>query len=303
MQSIAIQELVDKFHLEVVAGKEALSGAVVSDDIHRPGLEFTGYLDYFPNNRIQVLGRQEITYLHSLTEEQRDRRIGDVVARKPPCFIITRKQQGLDYMTLYCNRYRVPLLRTEQKTTSFISRLNAYLERELAPEQTLHAVCMNIFGVGVILRGESGIGKSEIALSLIERGHRLISDDIVILKKIGPETLIGTHNGNNREMLQLRGIGFIDVTRLFGSGSFQEETGIQLEIGLTPWDDFAETDLLGLTQKSVEYLETSIPQIEIPVRAGRNIAALVEVACKNWRLLQQGYSALDVFEQRVAAAM
>jgi HPr kinase/phosphorylase len=156
MREIRLQHLVDRFHLEVVAGERALDGPIESDDIHRPGLEFTGYLDYFPKERVQILGRQEITYLHSLTREQRDMRIGAVVAMKPPCFVITRGQAGLDYFTLYCNKYEVPLLRTEQKTTSFISRLNSYLERELAPEETLHAVCMNIFGVGIILRGASG---------------------------------------------------------------------------------------------------------------------------------------------------
>lgn len=302
MKQMTIQNLVDKFNLEVVAGMDGLAGLIESDDIHRPGLEFTGYLDYFPHERVQILGRQEITYLHSLSEDQRNQRIGDLVALKPPCFIISRGQQGLDYFTLHCDKHRVPLLRTEQKTTSFISRLNNYLERTLAAEETLHAVCLNIFGVGIILRGASGIGKSEVALALIERGHRLVSDDIVIIKKIGPETVIGTHNVNNRELLQLRGIGFIDVTRLYGSGAYQEETSINLDIYLTPWDDYASTELLGLEEKSIDYLGVSVPQIDIPVRPGRDIAALIEVACKNWRLKSQGYDALAVFEQRILEA-
>lgn len=302
MQNLTIQDLVERFKLEVIAGAGGLPKPIESDDIHRPGLEFTGYLDYFPHERVQILGRQEITYLHSLSTEQRDERIGAVVAMNPPCFIISRGQSGLDYFTLHCDIYSVPLLRTEQKTTNFISRLNNYLERALAEEETLHAVCMNIFGVGVILRGASGIGKSEVALALIERGHRLVSDDIVILKKIGPESIIGTHNINNRELLQLRGIGFIDVTRLYGSGAYQEETTINLDIYLTPWDDYANTELLGIEEKSTEYLGVFVPQIDIPVRPGRDIAALIEVACKNWRLKTQGYDALEVFEQRILDA-
>lgn len=302
MKNMTIQDLVDKFNLEVLAGVDGLTERIESADIHRPGLEFTGYLDYFPKERVQILGRQEITYLHSLTVEQRDERIGAVVAQKPPCFIISRGQEGLDYFTLHCDKHQVPLLRTGQKTTSFISRLNSFLERSLALEEALHAVCMNIFGVGVILRGASGIGKSEVALALIERGHRLVSDDIVLIKKVGPETIIGTHNVNNRELLQLRGIGFIDVTRLYGSGAYQEETTINLDIFLTPWDDYANTELLGLEEKWIEYLDVSVPQIDIPVRPGRDIAALIEVACKNWRLKSQGYDALAVFEQRIMEA-
>ena len=302
MKNMTIQDLVDKFNLEVLAGVDGLTERIESADIHRPGLEFTGYLDYFPKERVQILGRQEITYLHSLTVEQRDQRIGAVVAQKPPCFIISRGQEGLDYFTLHCDKHQVPLLRTGQKTTSFISRLNSFLERSLALEEALHAVCMNIFGVGVILRGASGIGKSEVALALIERGHRLVSDDIVLIKKVGPETIIGTHNINNRELLQLRGIGFIDVTRLYGSGAYQEETTINLDIFLTPWDDYANTELLGLEEKWIEYLDVSVPQIDIPVRPGRDIAALIEVACKNWRLKSQGYDALAVFEQRIMEA-
>ncbi len=299
LKTITVSDLAEQFRLEIIAGAPGVNTTIESEDIHRPGLEFTGYLDYFPKERIQILGRQEITYLHSLTAQQRDQRIGAVVAMKPPCFVITHGQEGLDYFTLHCNRHSIPLLRTGQKSTNFISRLNNFLQLVLAEEQSLHAVCMNIFGVGIILRGASGIGKSEVALALIERGHRLVSDDIVIIKKIGPQSIIGTHNVNNRELLQLRGIGFIDVTRLYGSGAYQEETSINLDIFLTPWDDYANTELLGIEDKVIEYLGVPVPQIYIPVRPGRDIAALIEVACKNWRLKSQGYDALEVFEKRI----
>jgi HPr kinase/phosphorylase len=301
VKHIAVQQIVDKFDLEVVAGGTGLRRHIESDDIHRPGLEFTGYLEYFPQERIQILGRTEITYLHSLPLAERDLRIGQVVAREPPCFIITRGQQGLDFFSKHCDQRHIPLLRTTSKSTRFISLLSNFLERELAEEASIHGVCMNIFGVGVILRGVSGIGKSELALTLIERGHRLISDDIVIVKQIGPETLIGTHNVNNRELLHLRGIGFIDVTRLFGSGAFQDETHVDLEIQLIHWDDHVDTELLvlGAEAEDVEYLGVSIPQIDIPVRPGRDIASLVEVACKNWRLKLAGYDALKVYQERI----
>lgn len=300
MKQIPVEQLVKRLDLEVVAGEAGLHRAIVSDDIHRPGLEFTGYLSYFPRERIQILGRTEVTYLQSLTHEQRDKRIGDVVSLEPPCFVITRNQDGLDFFIKHCALHGVPLLRTERKSTRFMSLLNNYLERELALENVVHGVCMNIFGVGVILRGASGIGKSELALALIERGHRLVSDDIVIVKKLGPTNLIGTHNGNNRELLQLRGIGFIDVTRLYGSGAYQDETHVDIEINLMHWDDYNSTDLLGQEVKEAQYFGVCVPQIEIPVRPGRDIAALVEVACKNWRLRLEGYDALEVFQERIA---
>lgn len=303
MKHITVQDLVHKFQLEVVAGHNGLTREIHSGDIHRPGLEFTGYLQYFPKDRIQILGMTEITYLHSLTQLERDSRIHDVVALGPPCFIVTRDLQNLYYFTRHCYEYRVPLLRTKTTSTYFISLLNNFLVRELAEEQAVHGVCMNIFGVGVLLRGESGIGKSELALALIERGHRLVSDDIVIVKKIGPDVLMGTHNINNRELLQLRGVGFIDVTRLYGSGAYQEETAIHLEIKLIHWDNYVNSDLLGFEDKSTPYLGVDVAEIDIPVRPGRDIAALVEVACKNWRLKLEGYDALKVFEERIAESM
>lgn len=300
---ISVRQLVDKFNLEVIAGEEGLHRAIGSGDVHRPGLELTGYLGYFPHERIQILGRTEVTYLHSLSSEERDHRIGDLVALAPPCFIITRSLDGLEYFTGHCAQKQIPLLRTTSKSTYFISLLNNYLERELAEEDTIHGVCMNVFGVGVILRGSSGVGKSELALALVERGHRLVSDDIVMIRKIGPDTLIGTHHGNNRELLQLRGIGFINVTRLNGSGAFQEETSVDIEIDLVNWEDYVHTELLGWENKTVNYLGVSIPQIDIPVRPGRDLAALVQVTCKNWRLLRQGYDALAEFQQRILESM
>ncbi len=259
----------------------------------------TGYFKFFPNERIQLLGRQEITYLHSLTKTERDERIGNVIKKHPPCMIITRNQEGLDYLIKHCNEEGVALLRAKEKTTKVISILNNYLEKELAKSIGIHAVCMNVFGVGLLIRGESGIGKSETALSLIEKGHRLISDDLVILKRIGPETLIGTHNQTNRDFLALRGIGMINVPRLYGSGSFQDETIINLDIVLSAWDEKKYYDAIETSNETVDYLDVSVPNIEIPIRPGRDIAALIEVAAKNWRLEQQGYTAINEFYERI----
>jgi HPr kinase/phosphorylase len=299
MKTITIKQLADKLKLEILAGEKGLDCVIDNDDIHRPGLELTGYFKFFPKERIQLLGKQEITYLHTLTEAERDERIGSVIKKHPPCIIITRNQEGLDYLIKHCNEEGVALLRAKEKTTNVISKLNNYLGKELAKSIGIHAVCVNVFGVGLLIRGESGIGKSESALSLIEKGHRLISDDLVILKRIDPETLIGTHNQNNRDFLSLRGIGMINVPRLYGSGAFQDETAINLDIVLSAWDEKKYYDAIEHPNEIVEYLDVSIPHLEIPVRPGRDIASLIEVAAKNWRLEQQGYTAFNEFNERI----
>jgi HPr kinase/phosphorylase len=303
MNTITIRQLADRLKLEILAGEQGLERVIDKDDIHRPGLELTGYFKFFPNERIQLLGRQEITYLHSLTKEERDKRIGNVIKKHPPCMIITHNQEGLSYLIKHCNEEGVALLRAKEKTTRVISTLNNYLEKELAKSIGIHAVCMNVFGVGLLIRGESGIGKSESALSLIEKGHRLISDDLVILKRIDPETLIGTHNQTNRDFLSLRGIGMINVPRLYGSGAFQDETNINLDIVLSAWDEKKYYDVIESSNEAVEYLDVSVPHIEIPVRPGRDIAALIEVAAKNWRLEQQGYTAMNEFNERIQQSL
>ena len=299
MNKITVRQLAQKLKLENLAGDEGLNNIIESDEIHRPGLELTGYFKFFPNKRIQLLGRQEITYLHSLTIEERDERIGNVIRKRPPCIIITRNQEGLTYLIKHCNEEGVALLRAKENTTRVISKLNNYLEKELAESIGIHAVCLDVFGVGILIRGVSGIGKSESALALIEKGHRLISDDLVILKSIDNETLIGTHNGTNRDFLSLRGIGMINVPRLYGSGSFQDETVIDLDIVLSAWDEKKYYDAIEHQIEFVEYLDVSVPHIEIPVRPGRDIAALIEVAAKNWRLEEQGYTALNEFNERI----
>jgi HPr kinase/phosphorylase len=299
MNKITVRQLAQKLKLENLAGDEGLNNIIESDEIHRPGLELTGYFKFFPNKRIQLLGRQEITYLHSLTIEERDERIGNVIRKRPPCIIITHNQEGLTYLIKHCNEEGVALLRAKENTTRVISKLNNYLEKELAESIGIHAVCLDVFGVGILIRGVSGIGKSESALALIEKGHRLISDDLVILKSIDNETLIGTHNGTNRDFLSLRGIGMINVPRLYGSGSFQDETVVDLDIVVSAWDEKKYYDAIEHQIEFVEYLDVSVPHIEIPVRPGRDIAALIEVAAKNWRLEEQGYTALNEFNERI----
>jgi HPr kinase/phosphorylase len=237
VKKITVENLVQKFSLKVVAGEEQLQKPITQPRVHRPGLEFVGHFDFFPTERVQILGKKEINYLHKLSEEERKVRIGNIVHYHPPCFIVTAGEEGLTYLTQYCIEERIPLLLTNrpETTSEFIPKLDAYMVKELAPEMTVHGVCVNVFGIGILLRGHSGVGKSETAHTLIGRGHRLVADDIVVLKKLSPQTLLGTHDQKTKEFLALRSIGLLNVVRLYGRKAFQDETRIALDINLIKW--------------------------------------------------------------------
>jgi Serine kinase of the HPr protein, regulates carbohydrate metabolism len=303
VKSITVQNLADQFKLEVLAGAGRLDREITRPRAHRPGLEFVGYFEYFPMERVQVLGRKEITYLLQQSVEERLLHIGNIVKYHPPCFIVTAGQQELPYLKKFCDEEGIPLLRTNESTTEFITKLDGYLVKALAPEQSIHGVCVNVSGIGVLLRGKSGIGKSETAHTLIRRGHRFVADDIVVLKKLGPALLLGTHNETTREFLALRSVGLINVVRQYGRRAFQDETRIVLDIELTTWREGELSNALELEPRFTEYLGVQIPHIEIPLQPGRDVAGLIEAAANNWYLKQLGYSAAEEFMQRIQGNM
>ena len=190
-------------------------------------------------------------------------------------------------------------MRTDESTSEFIAKLDAYMTKELAPETAVHGVCLNVFGMGILLRGHSGIGKSETAHTLIGKGHRLVADDIVILKKLSPQTLLGTHNEKNKEFLALRSIGLLNVVRVYGNKAFQDETRIALDIELIKWQKDALNNELELESKFTEYMGVRVPHIQIQLQPGRDVVGLIEAAANNWFLKQQGYSAAEEFIERI----
>lgn len=300
MKSVTVENLVRAFSLEVLTGEDQLNRQITRSRTHRPGLEFIGYFDFFPMERVQILGKKEITYLHQLTHEERQLRIGNIVNYHPPCFIVTSGQGGLTYLKQYCAEENIPLLWTkEAPTTDFIAKVDNYLMRMLAPEIAVHGVCLNVFGIGILLRGESGVGKSETAHTLIGRGHRLIADDIVVLKKLSHKTILGTHNGINKEFLALRSVGLLNVVRVYGRKAFQEESRIALDIELTKWDKDSLNNELEAETKFKTYMDVPIPSIQIQLQPGRDAAGLIEAAANNWYLKQQGYSAAEEFMNRI----
>ncbi|WP_422661114.1 HPr(Ser) kinase/phosphatase [Paenibacillus sp. EC2-1] len=303
MKSITVHSLTEKFSLEVLAGANRMDRVITRPQTHRPGLEFVGYFDFFPMERVQVLGRKEITYLLTLSIEDRQLHIGNIVKYHPPCFIVTSGQQEIPYLTMFCDQEGIPLLRTTEKTTDFIAKLDSYLVKALAPEMSIHAVCVNVAGIGILLRGRSGIGKSETAHTLIRKGHRFVADDIVVLKKLGPTTLLGTHNETSREFLALRSLGLINVVRQYGRTAFQDETRIVLDIELSPWQENSLNNELEVVPQFTEYLGIQIPHIEVQLQPGRDVASLIEAAANSWYLKQLGYSAAEDFMQRIENKM
>ena len=303
VKSVTVGELVKKFSMRVLAGEERLDNEITQSRVHRPGLEFVGHFDFFQTDLVQVLGNKEITYLHKLSHEERKIRIGNIVQYHPPCFIVTAGEEGLTYLKHYCKEEKIPLLLTKQPevTSEFIPKLDGYLMKELAPEIAIHGVCVNVSGMGILIRGSSGVGKSETAHTLIRRGHRLVADDIVVLKKLSAQTILGTHNEKTKEFLALRSVGLLNVVRLYGRKAFQDETRIALEINLTKWEkDELYNDLEQETQYT-EYMGVKIPSMEIQLQPGRDVAGLIEAAANNWYLKQQGYNAAEDFMSRIQA--
>src|SRR5690625_311585 len=232
LKYIRLRQVIKKFTLEIVTGKENIDQKIYKSPTRRPGLEFIDYLDFLPREHVYVLGENEIDYLHTLDEAERDLRVGHLMKYNPPCIIVTDDCNDLKYLTKYCKKSQIPLLRTAETNYEFIRKIDNYMIKIFAEEIAIHGVCVNVLGIGILLRGKSGVGKSETAHSLIGRGHRLVADDIVVIKKLSPQTLLAIHNGKNKEYLALLSIGLLNVVRIYGRKAFKDETRIALDIEL-----------------------------------------------------------------------
>ena len=299
MKNITIEEIIHTFSLEVLSGHDQLHRIIKKSKVRRPGLEFMDKFDFIATEHVQILGKNEVNYLHTLTIEECKLRIANIVQYAPPCIIITSQQEEPLGLIQYCTEEKIPVLRTRDSTSELSAKLDAYVVKAMAPEIAIHGVCVNVSGMGILLRGKSGVGKSETAHTLIGRGHRLVADDVVVLKKLSPQTLLGTHDENSKEFLALRSIGLLNVVRLYGRAAFQDETRIALDIELTKWKENDLNNELEQETKFVEYMDVQIPHIQIQLQPGRDIAGLIEAAANNWYLKQQGYSAVEEFMKRI----
>lgn len=289
--SVTLEKIINNHNLEVVyVPKPTEEILITTSEVNRPGIVLTGYTDYFDPLRIQILGWTEFGFLLSMSEENQQKALAYWLELKPAAAVVTR---GLDIPKNFkkaCEKYQVPLLRTKEETSPFLAALIDFLNRELAPRITRHGVLVEVYGEGILIVGESGAGKSETAIELIKRGHRLIADDAVELRKVSERTIEGSSPSNIRHFIELRGIGIINARRIFGMGAVKPKEKIDMVIQLEEWDPTKAYDRLGLDNEYTRILDVKIPVVIVPVTPGRNLAVIVETAAMNNRQKKMGYN-------------
>jgi len=299
-----VNEKEKDLELSLLAGSKGLRRQVTVSEINRPGLALSGYLDYFPAERVQIMGLGEHTYLSTMTPAKRTEVLQKVLNhRNIPCIVLTRGIKPHTEVLRVAERAKIPVLRSGLVTAHLIGELTVYLEEKLAPTTTIHGVLMNVYGLGVLLVGDSGIGKSECALELIKRGHMLVADDVVEVKQRLGGILFGTGAELIRHHMELRGVGIIDVQKIFGVSTILDRTRIELVIRLEEWKQTVEYDRVGLSDQATSILGVRVPEIVMPVRPGRNLAVLVEVATLNQRLKYRGQFTAQEFNKKLIALM
>lgn len=296
---VKIDEFIKQFGLEILnRGSDFDSALLTITDVNRPGLQFHDFYDYFDPRRLQVIGKAEIMYLKGLSSEDRKKCFDDLFLYDIPALVIARSLDCFPECLESAREHEKTLLRTQETTVDFTSHTIEYLNRELAPSVTRHGVLMDVYGEGVAITGDSGIGKSETAIELIMRGHRLVADDAVEIRRVSNQ-LIGTAPEVIRHYIELRGIGVIDVRQLFGMRAVKTESQIDLIVQLEQWDNSKFYDRLGIENHFIEVMDMQVPCVTIPVRPGRNLASIVEVAAMNNRHRRYGYNAAEELARRV----
>ena len=304
LYSITLDKLMDELQFEEIYMPISPSEIkIVNREVNRPGLALAGFLTVFEPSRIQVIGRAEMQYLYEIGRDVADTRLDSFFAQKPVAVIITTNFEVGDEILLPAKKHGVPILRTKEKTSPTMASLIASLNTHLANRITQHGVLVEVYGEGVLILGESGIGKSETAITLVERGHRLIADDAVEIKRVSAKTLVGSAPSLIKHYVELRGIGIVDVRRLFGVGSVKETEKINLVINLENWQQGKMYDRLGLESTTEEILGIKIPSIVLPVCPGRNLSVVIEVAAMNNRQKRMGYNTAEEFNKRLMESM
>ena len=302
MQSVNLSKIIEKMELQNLTPDIDVSDIQVTQtDINRPALQLTGFFEHFPTDRVQVIGFVEYTYLQRLDIERKKDIYEQILSTKIPCIIFCRDLRPDEEILDAANRHGVPVLVTAKTTSAFMAEIIRWLNVELAPCISIHGVLVDVYGEGVLIMGESGIGKSEAALELIKRGHRLVSDDVVEIHKVSDVSLVGSAPDIMRHFIELRGIGIVDVKTLFGVQSVKETSNIDMVIKLEDWNREKEYDRLGLEEQYTEFLGNKVVCHSIPIRPGRNLAVIVESAAVNHRQKKMGYNAAQELYNRVQA--
>ena len=304
MYGVTIAELIEKMDFKNLTPELDSEKIIVSHpDVNRPALQLTGFYAHFDNERVQMIGNVEIAYLSGLSRDRRIAMYDKLISSKIPCLVFCRNQVPEPEVTELCNHYGVPCLLSAKPTSDTMAEVIRWLKAKLAPCISIHGVLVDVFGEGVLITGESGIGKSEAALELIKRGHRLVSDDVVEIRKVSDETLVGSAPDITRYLIEVRGIGIIDVKEIFGIGAVKDTENIDMIIHLEPWEEGKQYDRLGMVDEYTNIMGINVPSLTIPVKLGRNLAVIVEVASMNNRQKRMGYNAAVELNNRLMSQM
>jgi HPr kinase/phosphorylase len=303
MRSLTVEELLrskqESLALELLTDERGLSRVIPGPDISSPGLVLTGYTERFPAERMQVLGETEVAFLYSLDDSRRQQALEAFFSFDIPVVFITKAQQPPEPLVALAQERGIPVIRTALKTAEFYSRIKPFLEERFAPSTTMHGSLADVYGVGLLFVGKSGIGKSEAVLDLIERGHRLVADDMVLISRRGNEILIGRGHELQRHHMEIRGVGIIDIARLFGIRAIRQQKRIEVVVQLEAWDEHAHYDRTGLEPQSVEILGVPIPKVVVPLNPGKNITVIAEVVAMNHLLKYSGIDSAALFNRRL----
>ena len=290
----------DALHLKCIAGRRGLPRAITIPEINRPGLALSGFYENFARGRLQLFGRGETAYLLKLHNENKTDVLKEFFSNEIPCCVFTYNVEPTEEFRLLAEEYCVPILQTDLTSTDFSSRIIRVFSNIFAPHKTLHGVLVEVYGIGIFLNGHSGVGKSETALELVERGHRLVADDIIELRCVNGNTLLGRGaNAMISHHMEIRGLGIINISKLYGVGAIRNQKEVQLIVQLEAWDSNKSYDRIGTEQNYKELLGVKVPLIEIPVKPGRNLPIIIEAAAMNERLKDMGYNSAKEFNQNV----
>jgi HPr kinase/phosphorylase len=299
MIQVTTREVMEKFDLELISGQEGIGRYITTSDISRPGLEMAGYFTHYPASRVQLLGKTELSFFEMLPKKDKVERMKKLCSPNTPAIVISRYLEVPEELILASHENHVPVMKTNLSTTKFSSRLTNFLESKLAPTTAVHGVLVDVYGIGVMLIGKSGVGKSETALELVKKGHRLVADDCVEIRQESESLLIGSPPPLLEHLLEIRGIGIIDIMTLFGASAVRPYKRVTLVIELEEWNETKAYDRLGLDEEKMKILDTSLTKLTIPVQPGRNVSVIIEVAAMNYRLKKMGINAAEEFSRRL----
>lgn len=303
MSYVTAREVQEKFFLELAAGIKGIERQIHTSDISRPGLEMAGYFNYYLKDRVQLLGKTELSFFAGLTEQERQDRMKRLCSPNTPAIFVAHEMEAPVELISSAEEEGIPVFTTDIPTTRFSGMLTNYLSGRLAPMTAMHGVLVDVYGIGILITGKSGVGKSEIALELVKRGHRLVADDLVEIRQVAKNVLIGNAPKLLEHMLEIRGVGIVDMMTLFGASAVKSDKRILIVVDLEVWDEHKVYDRLGIDDEKIKIMDSELTKLTVPVRPGRNLSVIIEVAAMDYRMKRLGVNAAEEFTKKLDAAI